>query len=156
MKLFAYAARFAAALAIAVLPVAAAASPVPYVTVPLDTVNASINTAVSSLNSTQPWAAIPVTASGTTTATANGLRSVVSVTGLTTAAGVTAATMTVTNSSVNASSTIMCQVNGYGGTGNPGVVNVVPGPGSFTFAIQNTHASAALNATVPVACMVYN
>lgn len=137
-------------------PLAALASPVSYVTVPLDTVNASINTLVSGLNSTQPWAATTVTGSGTTTATASGLRSVVSITGLTTAAGVTAATMTVTNTSVVASSTIFCQPNGYGGTGNPIVVNIVPGAGSFTFAIQNTHASAALNATVPVACMVYN
>lgn len=145
-----------AAAALMLAPVAALASPVPYVTVPLDTVNASINTLVSSLNSTQPWSATTVTCSGTTTATCTGLRVVVSVTGLTTAAGVTSATMTVTDTSVTASSTMLCQANGYGGAGNPMPVNVVPGAGSFTFAVQNTHASAALNATVPVACMVYN
>ncbi len=146
----------AAIFAMVLAPAAALASPVSYVTVPLDTVNASINTLVSSLNSTQPWSAITVTGSGTTTATASGLKSVVSVTGLTTAAGVTSATMTVTNTSVAASSFVMCQVNGYAGGGNPMPVKIVPGAGSFTFAVQNTHASAALDATVPVACLVYN
>lgn len=156
MKFSALSAAIASCIALAFAPVMALASPVSYVTVPLDTVNASINTLVSSLNSTQPWSATTVTCSGTTTSTCTGLRAVISVTGLTTAAGVTSASMVVTDTSVTASSTVFCQANGYGGTGNPMPVNVVPTASTITFQIQNTHASAALNATVPVACLVYN
>lgn len=136
----------------------AAASPISYssLNVPVDTPQAMAGLVIGAINSSQPFAATQAVGSGTTTATASSLRSVVSVTGLTTAAGVTSATMTVTNTTVVATSTIFCQANGYAGTGNPIVVNIVPGAGSFTFALENTHASAALNATVPVACFVYN
>ena len=85
-----------------------------------------------------------------------GVRFAASYTGLTTAAGVTSAAQTVTDTSVALASMIVCQVNGYGGTGNPVAVNVVPAAGSFTYQIQNTHASAALNATVTTDCIVYN
>ena len=135
---------------------AAIASPVPYITTPFSTVNESVNAAIANINSSQASAASLVTCTGTTTSTCQGLRFVSSYSGLTTAAGVTSAAQTVTNASVVASSIIICASNGYAGTGNPNPVNIVPAAGSFTYQIQNSHASAALNATVPVACLVYN
>lgn len=153
MKLF----RILAGAAAAVLFAGSvAAAPIPYVTAPFDTINASVNAAIASINAALPSTAYPVTCTGTTTATCQGLNIEVSYTGLTTAAGVTSATSTVTDASVAAASTIFCMVNSYAGTGNPTVVNIVPGVGSFTYAIQNTHASAALNTTVVTNCFVYN
>ena len=64
--------------------------------------------------------------------------------------------MVVTDTTVTAASLVFCQAVGYGGTGNAQPVNVVPTANTITFQVQNTHASAALNATVPVACLVYN
>lgn len=134
----------------------ALSAPIPYVNIPLSTPQELVNAVVTSLNATLPSAATAVAASGTTTATATGLKIQVSVTGLTTVAGVTSANMVVTDTSVAANSFVFCQVNGYAGTGNPRATNMVPAAGTLTFAIQNTHASAALNATVPVSCMIYN
>lgn len=97
------------------------------------------------------------TCSGTTTATCTAVqRMVVSVTGLTTAAGGTeSAAMTVTSSAVLSSAVpVMCAVNGYAGTGDPVVTRIIPGTGSFSFTITNVAASGSLNATVPVACIV--
>lgn len=138
------------------IPSLALAAPIPYVNTPMDTVQATVNAGLLSVNAGFPSTQPTVACSGTTTATCQGLRIVVSITSLTTAAGVTSATMTVTDASVVATSQIFCETNGYGGTGNPNAVNVVPGAGSFTYAIQNSHASAALNATVPTVCFVYN
>lgn len=97
------------------------------------------------------------TCSGTTTATCQGQRFVASVTGLTTAAaGVSSAAMTVTNAVVLASTTqVLCQVNGYAGTGTPVATTVTPGTGTVSFTITNVANSGALNATVPVSCLVY-
>lgn len=148
--------------AAAVLPLAAAApvqaAPIAYSTlnVAADSPQAIPIALLAAINASAPAYATTATCSGTTTATCTGLKVQVSVTGLTTAAGVTSATMTVTDTSATASSFIFCQANGYAGTGNPNAVNVVPAAGTFTFGIQNSHASAALNATVPVSCMVYN
>lgn len=132
------------------------AAPIPYVNSPLDTPQALVNSVVSTLNTTLPSSQYVSSCTGTTTATCQGLKIAASYTGLTTAAGVTSAAQTVTDASVTAASVIFCQVNGYGGTGNPAAVNVVPGAGSFTYQVQNTHASAALNATVVTTCMIYN
>lgn len=97
------------------------------------------------------------TCSGTTTATCQGQRFVASVTGLTTAAaGTTSAAMTVTNASVVSSSYVVhCQVNGYAGTGVPLVSTIIPGTGQVSFTITNVAGSGSLNATVPVACVVF-
>lgn len=96
------------------------------------------------------------TCTGTTTATCQGQRFVVSITGLTTAAGgTTSAAMVVTNASVaSASSLVICQPNGYSGTGVPVVTTVTPGTGSVSLTITNVADSGSLNATVPVACFV--
>lgn len=96
------------------------------------------------------------TCSGTTTATCTGQRFTASVTGLTTAAGGTSATaMTVTNTNVvAATSLVVCNVNGYSGTGQPIATNVTPGTGTVSFQVTNIAASGSLNATVPVACVV--
>lgn len=97
------------------------------------------------------------TCSGTTTATCSAQRFVVSITGLTTAAaGTTSAAMTVTNTFVASSATrVNCSVNGYAGTGVPIATTIIPGTGSVSLTITNVAASGALNATVPVACLVY-
>lgn len=134
----------------------ALAGPIAYYNQPFDTPNAAVNSLINTLNTSLPSAAGVVACTGTTTATCQGLKIVASITGLTTAAGVTAAQVTVTDASVTAASLVFCQPVGYAGTGNPIAVNVAPAAGTFTFNIQNTHASAALNATVPVACFVYN
>jgi hypothetical protein len=136
----------------------ATAAPIAYSTVniPADTPQTLPIALIAAINSSGPAFASVVTCTGTTTSTCQGLKIVTSYSGLTTAAGVTSAAQTVTNASVAATSLVFCQSMGYGGTGNPVVVNVIPGAGSFTYLIENTHASAALNATVPVACMVYN
>ena len=64
--------------------------------------------------------------------------------------------MTVTDASVAVSAQVNCFTSNYTGAGNPLAVDVLAAAGTFTFAVQNTHASSALNATVPVACYVYN
>lgn len=147
-------AAFFASLLLIANPVFAA--PLPYTNTPFDTPNSAVNSLVATMNSSIPSLVYPSSCSGTTTATCTGLRFTVSVTGLTTAAGVTSAAMAVTDTSVTAASVVICQALGYGGTGNPQPVNVVPTANTVTLNVQNTHASAALNATVPIACFVYN
>ena len=144
-----------AALLFAAAP--AFAAPVPYVNTPLDTPQAMINTALQGVNAAFPTTQSTVSCTGTTTATCNGTRIAVSITGLTTAAaGVLSAQVTVTDSSVTASSQIVCFVNGYAGTGVPVSALPVAGAGSFTFYVQNTANAAALNATVVNTCLIYN
>jgi hypothetical protein len=145
----------AAAMAVAS---AAVAAPLPYSTtnIPLDTPQALGAAIITAINASAPDFSYTATCTGTTTATCTGNRFIVSVTGLTTAAGVTSASMAVTDSSVTAASIVQCEALGYGGTGNARATNVVATASTVTFQVQNTHASAALNATVPVACMVYN
>lgn len=147
---------FAGAIVALAFASAAVASPVPYVNAPFSTPQELANTVISNVNTALAPAASLVTCSGTTTSTCTGTRIQVSVTGLVTAAGVTSAAMVVTDTSVLANSTVFCQSNGYAGTGNPNAVNVVPAAGTLTFNIQNSHASAALNATVPVSCLIQN
>ncbi len=153
MKLFRTA---AVALATALLATSALAAPLAYINPAFDTPNSAANAVITAYNAAAPSAQYTVSCTGTTTSTCSGLKIVTSYSGLTTAAGVTSAAQTVTNTSVTAASLIFCQAVGYAGTGNPIIANVIPGAGSFTYLIQNTHASAALNATVPVACLVYN
>lgn len=98
---------------------------------------------------------LTTTTSGTTTSTASTQRATISVTGLTTAAGAESAAMTVTDTKVSSTSQIVCQVNGYVGTGKPIIYNPVPGTGSFTFTVLNVATSGSLNATVPVACLTF-
>lgn len=97
------------------------------------------------------------TCSGTTTATCQGQRFIVSITGLTTAAaGVESAAMTVTNASVvSAASIVHCQVNIYAGTGDPVATRVTPGTGSVSVTVTNVAGSGSLNATVPIGCVVF-
>lgn len=148
---------FVAAAAALAFAASAVAAPLPYSNVPLDTVQAAANSVITTVNNSgDPAYGYSATCSGTTTATCTGTRFTVSVTGLSTAAGVTSAAMAVTDTSITAASVVICESLGYGGAGNPRPTNVVATASTATFVIQNTHASAALNATVPVACMVYN
>ena len=78
----------AAAFALAFAPVAMAA-PFTYYNQPFDTPNSAVNALITQLNSSSVGAQYTASCSGTTTATCTGSRIVVSVTGLTTAAGVT-------------------------------------------------------------------
>jgi hypothetical protein len=132
------------------------AAPLPYVNTPFDTPNGPANAVVGSINTVVPGQNVTTACTGTTTATCQGIRLLVSITSLTTAAGVTSATMTVTDASVAVASQVNCWTSNYTGAGNPLAVDVLAAAGTFTFAVQNTHASSALNATVPVACYVYN
>ena len=146
-----------AIIAAAALSVPAFASPLSYYNQPLDTPNSAANAVVASVNANNALQASLVAASGTTTSTATGTRLQISVTGLTTvAAGATSAAMTVTDTSVTLASLIFCSVNIYAGTGVPIPTNIIPAAGSFSFTITNVAASGALNATVPVSCLVSN
>jgi len=131
------------------------AQPLSYYNQPFDTPNSAVNALIQTLNGTAPYSGV-VACTGTTTSTCQGNAISVSITGLTTADGGTlSAAMTVTDAVVTAASIIHCQVNGYAGTGVPTDVLIVPGAGSFSFKIQNTSASAALNATVVSNCLVF-
>lgn len=157
MKLFRLA--FAALFTVLALGMGAApamASPMPYFNQPFDTPNSAVNAVIAAANANVAALNYTSSCTGTTTATCSGLRNVVSITGLTTAATAVSATMTVTNTSVTAASQVSCQTIQYGGTGIPSAVNVVAAAGSYSFAIQNSAAAAALNATVPTVCLVYN
>jgi hypothetical protein len=156
------AAALTAGLALAMVelpPTIAISAPIPYVNSPMDTPQNLVNLGIQSINTALPGTAGPVTCSGNTTGTCNGLRLTDSVTNLTTTAGGNvSAQVTVTDSSVTASSMIQCTVNNYAGAGQPAVANVTANAGNFTFNVQNQAVSggAALSATVPVVCFVQN
>lgn len=148
---------FAAGLALIAFAFAAPAPAAPIVYQTGQSASAAVGNLISQLNANYPEFGSLVTCTGTTTATCQGLRLQVSITGLTTAgAGAVSATMTVTDGQVFSTSVILCQVNGYSGAGVPFAVNIVPGAGSFAVAVQNNAASAALNATVPISCLISN
>jgi len=117
--------------------------------------NANINLVSKGSGIVNLGVATASTCSGTTTATCQGQRFVVSITGLSTAASTLSAAMTVTNANVlSSSSNVLCQTQGYAGTGVPVVVNIVPGTGNVAMKVQNVSTGAALNATVAIACLV--
>lgn len=95
------------------------------------------------------------TCTGTTTATCNAQRFIVSITGLTTAAGASATAMVVTNNKVAATDIVHCQTNIYAGTGIPLATIITPGSGSVSITVLNVATSGSLNATVPIACVVF-
>ncbi len=124
--------------------------------VPAADIQGVLNQLIGSMNTAFGWNTTS-SCSGTTTATCQGNRVTVSITGLTTAAaGVESAAMTVTDAAAVAASTIKCQVNGYAGTGVPTATRVIPAAGTFSFTITNVAMAAALNATVVTVCEVYN
>lgn len=96
---------------------------------------------------------------GTATATAgaatlNKVAGVITSESLTTAAGADY-TLTITNSSVAATSIVMASVaNGTNTTDGPCIKTVAPGAGSLVIKVTNSHASSALNGTVKVAFAV--
>jgi hypothetical protein len=156
MRQFRFAVLVAAFVALISAPVAALAAPLSYYNSPMSSVQDVANAVITSINNSQTGASPLVIASGTTTATANGLRVNVSVTGLSTAASTLSAAMVVTDSAVTAASQVNCLVNNYAGAGVPMIANLIPAAGSFTFNIQNVSTGAALNATVVAACQVFN
>lgn len=93
--------------------------------------------------------------SGTTTATCEGQRNIVSVTGLTTAAGANSAAMTVTNALVSGTSMIMCTPGATASAGGPIPTDVTAGTGSYSFVITNA-GGASLDATVTANCLITN
>jgi hypothetical protein len=118
--------------------------------------NVALNLLTKGSGNVKLGIATAATCSGTTTATCQGQRFTVTITGLTTAASTLSAAMTVTDANVLASTNqVMCQTQGYAGTGIPVAVNIVPGTGSVAFNIQNVSTGAALNANVVVACVVF-
>lgn len=98
-----------------------------------------------------------VTATGSAGAsTANGERFVITTEALTTAAAAVF-TETVTNSSVTASSLVLCSVGlGTNTTGSPALTTVTPASGSVVVKIQNVAGAAALNGTLTIGCRVSN
>lgn len=86
--------------------------------------------------------------------TANGERVFITTESLTTAAGAVF-TETLTDSSVAASSVVLCSVgNGTNSAGTPALANITPASGSAVIKVQNIHASAALNGTLTIACRI--
>lgn len=85
-------------------------------------------------------------------ATANGERVVITTEALTTAAAAIF-TETLTNSSIVATSVVLCSVGqGTNTTDGPTVMTITPAAGSVVIKVKNTHASAALNGTLTIAC----
>jgi hypothetical protein len=76
------------------------------------------------------------------------------ISGLTTAAGATSSAITVSSTSCRSTSNVNGQIVNYAGTyatnGQPALVKITPGSGSFTFAIYNAHASNALSGNITV------
>jgi len=96
---------------------------------------------------------VACTASGATPQTCNGTRGVVTTNSLSTAAA-TNAVYVINNNLVTAASNIGCQTQAYSGTlvtnGYPTILSCVPGPGTITVNITNTHAANALAGTVAI------
>lgn len=101
------------------------------------------------------------TASGTASATAgaatlNAGRGVVTSEALTTAAGAVY-TLTLTNSTIAATSIVQATAQfGTSTTGQPVVATATPAAGSVVFKVQNISGAAALNGTIKVAFTVLN
>lgn len=99
------------------------------------------------------------TASGATPQTCNGFQGVATTGTLTTAAATNAAYV-INNSQVAATSRVHCSVLGYSGTivtnGYPIIISCVPGAGTITVNLTNTHAANALNGTVAIGFSVFN
>lgn len=97
--------------------------------------------------------AVGCSATGTSPQTCNGAWGKVTTGTLTTAAA-TAATFTINNSSVSATSWVSCQLNGYSGTvttnGWPEILYCTPGAGTITVTFLNGHATAALSGTLTI------
>lgn len=99
------------------------------------------------------------TITGATPQTCNGVKGVVT-TGTLTTAAVTNAAFVINNSSVTGASVVQCTDQGYSGAlftaGVPELVTCVPGTGTITVNISNTHATNALNGTVKIGFSVQN
>lgn len=75
---------------------------------------------------------------------------------ITTASGASY-TLTLTNSTVSATSVVLASTNlGAGTGGTPCVTSVTPDDGSVVILVKNVHASAAFNAAIKVAFRVLN
>jgi hypothetical protein len=102
---------------------------------------------------------VPSVGSATSTAgaaTINQQAGQITTEALTTAAGATY-TMTLTNSLVSATSTVLVTVGkGTATTGTATVCWVTPAAGSAVITIQNINASAALNGTITINFAVFN
>ena len=162
VKMLKHAAALLAVLfAVALAPVAAAplAGQVPLMTGPIDPSNqlGNLNTLVQSINTNVAGTFCLV--SGATPQTCNGQRGIATTNSLSTAAA-TDASYVINNSAVTATSQISCTDNGYSGTlvtnGYPVIMSCVPGSGTITVHITNTHASNALSGTVAIGFAVLN
>lgn len=91
--------------------------------------------------------------SGTSTVTLSKTLGVITTDAITTAAAADHV-MTVTNTTVTASSVIVASINKNASTGWPVITSIEPGSGSFVIRITNMHASAAFNAALKIAFQV--
>lgn len=116
-----------------------------------------INGLVQSINTNV--AGVYCTASGATPQTCNGQRGLVTTNALATAAA-TDATYVINDTAVTAASQVVCTNDGYSGTivtnGYPQIMTCVPGAGTITVHITNTHAANALSGTVAIGFAVLN
>ena len=141
----------------------AAANPMPYITAPTNPPEGAnlLNQLIATLNASasMPPLAYNCTASGATPQTCNGLRGIVTTNSLSTAAATNAAYV-INDSSVTAASLVDCQDIAYSGTlvtnGYPTIMSCVPGAGTITVNITNTHAANALSGTVQIGFKVWN
>lgn len=91
----------------------------------------------------------------TGTATLNKTQGKITTGALTTAAAATHV-LTLTNSKIAATDSVMVTIGkGTATTGTPTVADVTPGAGSVVITIQNIHASAAINGTLVIGFMVW-
>lgn len=120
---------------------------------------AGAGTGIVTLGGTAGTGGLSCTGSGATPQTCNGQRGIVTTNSLTTAAATNAAYV-INNSSVTTSSMVHCTNQGYSGTivtnGYPVIMTCVPGSGTITVNITNTHAANALSGTVQIGFTVMN
>jgi len=96
--------------------------------------------------------------SGTDTATVNGVKGTLTLHNYTTAAGTTSGTITITDTNWSNTSSlgISCSVQNYTGVGAPSILNPILTSTGFTFKLSNIDSSNAINADVPVRCVIDN
>lgn len=111
---------------------------------------------VSGTGATLKKASVGAATASAGAATLNTLVGAVTTESLTTAAGDTPYTLTVTNSQVAASDVILVSIqNGTNSAGVPLLGRVTPGSGSVVITVYNKHASAALNGTLIISYVVF-
>lgn len=148
---------FIAFLALLVAPALALASPIVYTPAPIDTIQGMLASYNATLNANlAPLASLQTATGSAGASTLNGTRGIITTETLATALS-TSFTETLTNSSIQANSIILCQAAlGTATTGVPVCASVVPAAGSATIIVRNVSTTAALNGTITLSFLVFN